>query len=268
METIQNNTSSKQKAPSLERKPSHEMTFGLKPRSKSNIKEQPKDDTLTIPGVTHPYQLLKYSAISRCGMVQKQYEDISSNDGPQRIMMAKINQDSFSVQKSYPKDTRPFNWMFEIFDGHGPQGEVVSQHAAKVLPSILEEPLKEICVKYSDLVQEATNNKNYEGLKLIINERNELIKEAIDMAFFKTEEEINGLKNENGSIAELSGCTGSILIVLEDFLVVANVGDSPAIIFRQMQNQSRFKAEQLSIDHKPDMEEERKRILEAGGVLD
>lgn len=102
--------------------------------------------------------------------------------------MAKINQDSFSVQKSYPKETRPFNWMFEIFDGHGPQGEVVSQHASKVLPAILEDPLKEICVKYSDLVQEATKNKNYDGLKKIIAERNEKIKEAIDMAFFKTEE--------------------------------------------------------------------------------
>lgn len=49
-------------------------------------------------------------------------------------MVAKINQDSFQVQKGFPTNTRAFNWMFELFDGHGPHGEIVSQQAAKILP--------------------------------------------------------------------------------------------------------------------------------------
>jgi serine/threonine protein phosphatase PrpC len=33
-------------------------------------------------------------------------------------------------------------------------------------------------------------------------------------------------------MAELSGCTGTILLVQDDILVVANAGDSPVFIFR------------------------------------
>ncbi len=33
-------------------------------------------------------------------------------------------------------------------------------------------------------------------------------------------------------------------------------------------NEQRFKVEQLSVDHKPDLPEESERILKIGGVLD
>jgi serine/threonine protein phosphatase PrpC len=33
---------------------------------------------------------------------------------------------------------------------------------------------------------------------------------------------------------ELSGCTGSVLLVQEDYLVIANVGDSPVYIFKDI----------------------------------
>lgn len=56
-------------------------------------------------------------------------------------------------------------------------------------------------------------------------------------------------------------------MVLEDYFVMANVGDSPIVIFRQGAD-GKMKGEQLSIDHKPDTEEEAKRIIETGGVLD
>lgn len=37
------------------------------------------------------------------------------------------------------------------------------------------------------------------------------------------------------NIVELSGCTGTLLLVQEDFIVIANVGDSPVIMFRDLQ---------------------------------
>jgi serine/threonine protein phosphatase PrpC len=48
------------------------------------------------------------------------------------------------VQKGFPAGTKTFNWLFELFDGHGPHGELMSQLAAKLLPEILEEKLAEI----------------------------------------------------------------------------------------------------------------------------
>jgi serine/threonine protein phosphatase PrpC len=82
-----------------------------------------------------------------------------------------------------------------------------------------------------------------------------------------TEEYLKDHTKENPEIVELSGCTGSVLLVVEDFFVVANAGDSPIILFRQ-EADGNLHAEQLSIDHKPEIEEERIRILETGGVLD
>ena len=67
-------------------------------------------------------------------------------------MVPKINQDSFAVQKGYPKETRAFNWMFEVFDGHGPNGDIISQEAAKVLPNLLEAKLQKLCMKYSQQI--------------------------------------------------------------------------------------------------------------------
>lgn len=56
-------------------------------------------------------------------------------------------------------------------------------------------------------------------------------------------------------MAELSGCTGTILLVQDDILVVANAGDSPVFIFRDY-GDSKLEGEQISTDHKPDDEDE------------
>ena len=78
-------------------------------------------------------------------------------------------------------------------------------------------------------------------------------------------------------LVELSGCTGSVLLVQEDYLVVANVGDSPVYVFKDISkdeftkgspHEVRFKVEQLSVDHKPDQPEETERIIATGGILD
>jgi serine/threonine protein phosphatase PrpC len=89
----------------------------------------------------------------------------------------------------------------------------------------------------------------------------------MESAFEQTEENLKEHTKDHPEMVELSGCTGSVLLVVEDYFVVANAGDSPIVIFRQDED-GRFRAEQLSIDHKPEIEEERIRILERGGVLD
>jgi len=30
------------------------------------------------------------------------------------------------VIKAFPEGTKPFNWLFGVFDGHGPHGELMS----------------------------------------------------------------------------------------------------------------------------------------------
>jgi serine/threonine protein phosphatase PrpC len=48
----------------------------------------------------------------------------------QAFLTPKINQDSFKVIKGFPTNTKMFNWLFAIYDGHGPNGEIMSQFAA------------------------------------------------------------------------------------------------------------------------------------------
>jgi protein phosphatase 1D len=73
-------------------------------------------------------------------------------------------------------------------------------------------------------------------------------------------------RDENNWV-DLSGCTGTVLLVQEDYFVVANCGDSPIFLFRDVK-QEVFKVEQVTVDHKPDTKEEKDRILATGGVLD
>lgn len=71
----------------------------------------------------------------------------------QQILTPKINQDSFKVIKSFPEGTKPFNWLFGVFDGHGPHGEVMSQYAADAMPVILNNTFKKISLTFMPQIQ-------------------------------------------------------------------------------------------------------------------
>ena len=87
-------------------------------------------------------------------------------------------------------------------------------------------------------------------------------------------EKDRGAEFGSQDLVELSGCTGTLILVQEDYLVIGNAGDSPVVVFReetvkgQARQSGRFIGEQISVDHKPDMPEESERILRIGGVLD
>lgn len=81
---------------------------------------------------------------------------------------------------------------------------------------------------------------------------------AIEETFKKTDSEYLEAQTNQGRDP---GSTASTAILVGDRLLVANVGDSRAVLSR------RGEAVQLSIDHKPDRQDERKRIEDAGGVV-
>ena len=87
-------------------------------------------------------------------------------------------------------------------------------------------------------------------------------------------EKDRGAEFGSQDLVELSGCTGTLILVQEDYFVIGNAGDSPVVVFReetvkgQARQSGRFIGEQISVDHKPDMPEESERILRIGGVLD
>ncbi|KAL9260713.1 putative protein phosphatase 2C 11 [Drosera capensis] len=83
-------------------------------------------------------------------------------------------------------------------------------------------------------------------------------KSAIIEAFIQTDADY--LKEEKGQQKD-AGSTASTTSLVGDRLFVANVGDSRVVASRE------GSAVPLSVDHKPDRSDERKRIEEAGGFI-
>jgi protein phosphatase 1L len=84
-------------------------------------------------------------------------------------------------------------------------------------------------------------------------------KSAIAETYTHTDSEL--LKGETSSHNRDAGSTASTAILVGDRLVVANVGDSRAVICRGGD------AIAVSRDHKPDQSDERQRIEDAGGFV-
>lgn len=118
--------------------------------------------------------------------------------------------------------------LFGVFDGHG------GSRAAEYVQSNLFENL----IKHPKFI---TDTKN-----------------AIVETYQQTDSEY--LKDETSQLRD-AGSTASTAVLVGDRLLVANVGDSRAVVCRA------GKAVPLSIDHKPNRKEERQRIEKAGGVV-
>ncbi|CAD8145955.1 unnamed protein product [Paramecium octaurelia] len=124
--------------------------------------------------------------------------------------------------------------MFGVCDGHGSNGHLVSQFIRQALP------------KHLEILLSKEDNKN----------------KVIQKAFEQTNKEIWDSETDTS----LSGSTTVSVIMKKDQLWTANVGDSRAIICRNQDGN--WKAIQITRDHKPNVEDEKQRILQAGGRVE
>jgi len=149
------------------------------------------------------------------------------------------NQDSFFIMKVADKYS-----VYGVFDGHGRKGHDVSNFVKENLPKIL-------------LSQESLQEDPETALARTFDKTQYLIEKATAM------KQID---------ASRSGTTCSV--VLHDhkkrMLYVAHVGDSRVVLGKSSPLKDGTKAwasVDLTIDHKPDLPEERKRIEKNGGMV-
>jgi serine/threonine protein phosphatase PrpC len=134
--------------------------------------------------------------------------------------------------------------VYGIMDGHGKEGDIISQFAQIHLPGFL------LADGIEGLVAEGVN-----------------VEAKIAKAFTDTQALI---ETELQRECMDSGCTATIVIQCptRGKLWVANVGDSSAVIARRPKGQKdRFTTECLTVDHKPHLPNERERIEAAGGEV-
>lgn len=77
-------------------------------------------------------------------------------------------------------------------------------------------------------------------------------------------------KSHGGGGVEVtySGSTAVTCIIVKDKFIVSNCGDSRCIVFKAGHNGSKWEAESLSRDHKPNLAGESERILSMNGRID
>lgn len=146
---------------------------------------------------------------------------------------AKINQDRGAV--CHPFAGLEHAALFCVFDGHGTHGERVSQFVATALRSALED--------HPTLLESP--------------------RQALSHAFLQAD----ALLRQEASIdAHLSGTTALVALLLGQRLLVANAGDSRAVLARRAPSGA-VACVALSSDHKPDTPAEMARIHKAKGYV-
>ena len=166
----------------------------------------------------------------------------------------KINQDTYLIEQNI-NGILNFN-LFGVLDGHGTDGHYVSKYVSKFIKNKLSNNPK---IKYL-----TDPKKIYEKLK----ENNYKIIENI---FLEAEKQI---RHENFD-SYLSGTTCVIIIQLEEKIICANCGDSRAILIYENEknnlnnnNLKNTKIFPLSEDCKPNLPQEKYRIIKSGGTVE
>ena len=142
--------------------------------------------------------------------------------------------------------------IFGVLDGHGVNGHYVSKFASDYLVHEIINNTEISKIKQLDKIYQLLKKSNYE---LLIN------------IFLKTDL-ILGKQNFD---VNFSGTTCVLVIQIGNHLICTNVGDSRAILIYDKYNDDNLKKAEifeLSHDCKPDLPNEKERILKLGGTVD
>eukprot|EP00830_Metopus_es_P009425 TRINITY_DN1908_c0_g3_i3.p1 TRINITY_DN1908_c0_g3~~TRINITY_DN1908_c0_g3_i3.p1 ORF type:complete len:382 (+),score=62.13 TRINITY_DN1908_c0_g3_i3:98-1147(+) len=151
----------------------------------------------------------------------------------------------------------PTACLFAVFDGHG--GIEIAEFARLHFPEELLKNPDYIAGRFKEALS-ATFLKidailSTEAGKKEVNALTEKFKDPSKIS------RLSSTYGEEEWDQDYIGCTSNVLLIKNKTLYIANAGDSRSIA------SVKGKVVELSHDHKPDLESERKRILKAGGCI-
>lgn len=126
-----------------------------------------------------------------------------------------------------------------MFDGHGQSGDMVAEYLMTKLPDMLRKELPGARGSKTSLAK------------------------MLKSAFLETNSHLNSTPIDTS----LSGSTCCSVLLLDNAIVTANVGDSRCIAaYKSTSGDTvKYTAKALTIDHKPDLPQEKARIIGRGG---
>ncbi|KAK4425909.1 putative protein phosphatase 2C 73 [Sesamum alatum] len=163
-----------------------------------------------------------------------------------------LNQDRFIVWQEFGCQE---DMVFcGVFDGHGPWGHLVARSIRELMPSLL------LC-NWQEAVALNGHDPDYSlGL-----DRNKVQFDMWKQSYYKTCAAVDQeLQRHPGIDSYYSGSTALALVRQGDLMIVANIGDSRAVLATTSDNR-RLVATQLTVDHKPNLPHESKRIAQSRG---
>jgi len=176
---------------------------------------------------------------------QKGYDDKQSDktgDSPTDVCFGYACKKGLKPESPNQDDFCIFNvdgvGLYGVFDGHGPFGHDISNFVHGTLPRCF--------VKDEDF-----QNNPERALSEAFTKTQDLCTEACQGARFD---------------CTLSGTTATVLMTRSNELFVAHVGDSRAVLAKKSA-EGGLEAKDITSDHKPQDEEERKRIQASGGQV-
>eukprot|EP00457_Paulinella_chromatophora_P000520 gb/GEZN01000520.1/.p1 GENE.gb/GEZN01000520.1/~~gb/GEZN01000520.1/.p1 ORF type:complete len:1402 (+),score=227.88 gb/GEZN01000520.1/:231-4208(+) len=202
----------------------------------------PDQTKLNLDGVSDPYappavisstEQIARSAWTKFAMI--------SHVGYVPFNKGKVNQDRVICDTAFASSSsRAF---CGVFDGHGENGHWVSTYVSKVLPTAIEFAFNE---------QAKGSSKQYELIQLL------------QAGFLLT---CRKLERESGIDCTFSGTTACTVYIQGNEVYCCNVGDSRAVLGRRDRKGDLW-AIPLSLDQKPDREDEYNRIKQRGGRVE
>ncbi|XP_019260223.1 PREDICTED: protein phosphatase 2C 16-like isoform X2 [Nicotiana attenuata] len=135
--------------------------------------------------------------------------------------------------------------FFGVYDGHG--GSQVANYCRDRMHAVLIEELETIMTNLSD-----------ESIRQSCQEH---WRKAFTNCFLKVDAEIGGGDSHEPVAPETVGSTAVVAVVCSSHIIVSNCGDSRAVLCRGKEPLA------LSVDHKPNREDEYERIEAAGGKV-
>lgn len=163
--------------------------------------------------------------------------------------MLKIPIQMLNGSKKYDGMSKDFNQQtvhfFGVYDGHG--GAQVADYCRDRMHLALAE---EIELLKEDLIIGSTKD-----------DCQDLWRKAFTSCFLKVDDEVGGKVNREPVAPETVGSTAVVAIVCSSHIIVSNCGDSRAVLCRGKEPLA------LSVDHKPNRDDEYARIEAAGGKV-
>ena len=173
-----------------------------------------------------------------------------SKPGRDEYGNSKINQDSYIVLTNI-NGIKDFN-IFGVLDGHGGEGQLVSQFVSKYLQAEFQTHSLIGNLKTSDAIYTRLCHKDFDIIKDIFIYADQALRDQ-------------DIDSKN------SGTTCVLVIQIGEHIICANVGDSRAVLVFDEKNDSNLdyiKLFPLSVDNKPERPEERERIMKMGGTVE